>query len=172
MLLFDGKLQTLVPRAGRGLGGIWGGSHGELGLDSLWNKLPEPKEGSGLCFGIPRKNSSTPAAELEGSRERVKPGSAWGISLGDKRGFNSPPLRFSPQVFHQVLDVSDLHRLREGNAVRLKMQKLQVWRSAGAVCVAPSTCEGIIGVLPGEPSRDLGRERPARPWPAHPHREL
>ncbi|RLV97810.1 hypothetical protein DV515_00011458 [Chloebia gouldiae] len=29
------------------------------------------------------------------------------------------------QVFHQVLDVSDLHRLREGNVVRLKMQKLQ-----------------------------------------------
>lgn len=45
--------------------------------------------------------------------------------------------RFSLQVFHQVLDVSDLHRLRERNVVRLKMQKLQVRHGAGAVCVAP-----------------------------------
>ncbi len=30
------------------------------------------------------------------------------------------------QVFHEVLDVADVYRVRERNAVRLKMQKLQV----------------------------------------------
>lgn len=30
------------------------------------------------------------------------------------------------QVFHEVLDVADVYRVRKRNAVRLKMQKLQV----------------------------------------------
>lgn len=30
------------------------------------------------------------------------------------------------QVFHKVLDVTDMYRVRERNAVRLKMQTLQV----------------------------------------------
>ncbi len=46
--------------------------------------------------------------------------------MSQKRLSNESCLFVLVQVFHEVLDVADVYRVRERNAVRLKMQKLQV----------------------------------------------
>lgn len=131
--------------------------------DLLWSSLHEPEGDLERCFGILRVMPLI-CSSTECSTGGINHGLAdswrcwcWRRVLGQGSATvpgPSHPLPFSLQVFHQVLDVSDLHRLRERNVVWLEVQKLQVRSSA-------CSSWGITRALVVEPGRGSGTGRAA-----------